>query len=90
MLAHPLFPKLKALRLSGMADSLEERSEFASEQKLTPVEFLALLLDDEIDRRHLTGHWCWRWPLAASSSEKLAHLRPDWCRQEPSGDGYGL
>ena len=51
MLSHPLLPKLKALRLSGMADSLEERSELAREQKLTPVEFLALLLDDEIDRR---------------------------------------
>jgi len=52
MLSHPLLPKLKALRLSGMANSLEERSELARGQKLTPVEFLALLLDDEIDRRH--------------------------------------
>ena len=52
MLSHPLLPKLKALRLSGMADSLEERAELAREQKLTPVEFLALLLDDEIDRRY--------------------------------------
>ena len=52
MLSHPLLPKLKALRLSGMTDSLEERAQLAREQKLTPVEFLALLLDDEIDRRH--------------------------------------
>lgn len=52
MLSHPLLSKLKQLRLSGMADSLEERAELAREQKLTPVEFLALLLDDEIDRRH--------------------------------------
>jgi DNA replication protein DnaC len=52
MLSHPLLPKLKALRLSGMSDSLEERAELAREQKLTPVEFLALLLDDEINRRH--------------------------------------
>lgn len=51
MLTHPLLPKLKALRLSGMVDSLQERAELAREQGLTPVEFLALLLDDEIDRR---------------------------------------
>lgn len=52
MLTHPLLPKLKELKLSGMADSLEMRSELAREQGLTPVEFLALLLDDEIERRH--------------------------------------
>lgn len=52
MLTHPLLPKLKELRLSAMVDSLEERAEIARQQKLTPVEFLALLLDDEIDRRH--------------------------------------
>ncbi len=51
MLSHPLLPKLKALRLSGMADSLQERAELAREEGLTPVEFLALLLDDELDRR---------------------------------------
>lgn len=51
MLSHPLLPKLKALRLSGMADSLEIRADLAREQQLTPVEFLALLLDDELDRR---------------------------------------
>ena len=51
MLSHPLLPKLKELRLSGMVDTLEERAELAREQKLSPVEFLALLIDDEIDRR---------------------------------------
>lgn len=51
MLMHPLLPKLRQLRLSGMVESLEERAELAREQKLSPVEFLALLLDDEIDRR---------------------------------------
>jgi DNA replication protein DnaC len=48
---HPLLPKLKQLRLSGMVESLEERAELAMEQKLSAVEFLALLLDDEIERR---------------------------------------
>ncbi len=47
MLNHPLLPKLKELRLSGMVDTLEERAELAREQKLSPVEFLALLSDDE-------------------------------------------
>ncbi len=40
------------MRLSGMVNSLEARSELAREQGLTPAEFLALLLDDEIERRH--------------------------------------
>jgi DNA replication protein DnaC len=51
MLTHPLQPKLKELKLSGMLHSLEERAELAKEQKLSPTEFLALLLDDEIERR---------------------------------------
>ena len=36
MLTHPLLPKLKELRLSGMADSLEARSELARERGLSP------------------------------------------------------
>jgi len=52
MLTHPLLPKLKKLRLSAMADTLEARSELARQEGLTPAEFLALLLDDEIERRH--------------------------------------
>jgi DNA replication protein DnaC len=51
MLIHPLQPKLKALRLSGMLTTLEQRAEAAREQSLAPLEFLALLLDDEIERR---------------------------------------
>ena len=56
MLAHPLLPKLKELRLSGMADTLNERAQIAQIQNLTPVDFLALLLDDEIDRRQQRRH----------------------------------
>lgn len=51
MLTHPLLPKLRQLKLAGMLDTLEARSALAQESQLTPVEFLALLLDDEIDRR---------------------------------------
>ncbi len=52
MLTHPLLPKLRELCLGGMLESLEERAALAQEQQLSPVEFLALLLDDEIARRH--------------------------------------
>ena len=55
MLSHPLLPKLKILRLSGMLETLEERAQLARDQDLSPVEFLALLLDDEIDRRQRTA-----------------------------------
>jgi len=51
MLVHPLLPKLKALNLSGMADTLDQRAQTAQQESMAPVEFLALLLDDELDRR---------------------------------------
>src|ERR1700677_852179 len=51
MLSHPLLPKLKQLRLSGIAESLEERAAMASANAMRPVDFLALLLEDELDRR---------------------------------------
>jgi DNA replication protein DnaC len=52
MLTHPLLPKLRELCLGGMVESLDARAALAQSQGLTPVEFLALLLDDEIERRH--------------------------------------
>jgi DNA replication protein DnaC len=58
MLTHPLLPKLRQLCLSGMVNTLDLRAEQAQQQQLTPVEFLALLLDDELERRnqqHLTN-----------------------------------
>ncbi len=51
MQVHPLLPKLKRLRLGGMVYTLEQRSQEAIERSLAPVEFLALLVDDEIERR---------------------------------------
>jgi DNA replication protein DnaC len=50
-LVHPLLPKLKQLRLSGMLSTLEVRADQAARDHLAPGEFLALLLDDEIERR---------------------------------------
>jgi DNA replication protein DnaC len=51
MMLHPLVPKLRQLRMSGMAQTLEVRASEAVQQNLSPVEFLALLLDDELERR---------------------------------------
>lgn len=51
MLTHPLLPKLRALKLSGMALTLDTRSTQAVAGNLTPTEFLAILLDDELERR---------------------------------------
>ena len=52
MMTHPLLPKLRQLRLSGMLNSLDIRAAQATERQLSPTEFLALLLDDEIERRN--------------------------------------
>ena len=56
MNTHPLLPKLRALGLSGMADTLDERVEIAKMRNLSHQELLALLLDDEIDRRSQRRH----------------------------------
>lgn len=50
-LVHPLLPKLKRLGLSGMLDTLEVRAAQAARDHLSSGEFLALLLDDELERR---------------------------------------
>ncbi len=47
----PLLPKLRQLKLSGMLQTLDLRAAQAIERQLSPVEFLALLLDDELERR---------------------------------------
>lgn len=51
MITHPLLPKLRQLKLSGMVQTLDLRATQATERQLSPVEFLALLLDDELERR---------------------------------------
>ena len=51
MMTHPLLPKLRQLKLSGMLNTLELRAEQASQEDLSPLQFFALLLDDEIERR---------------------------------------
>ena len=51
MMSHPLLPKLRQLKLGGMVQTLDVRASQAIERQLTPLEFLALLLDDELERR---------------------------------------
>jgi DNA replication protein DnaC len=46
-----LIPKLKALRLSGILQTLEVRNRQAIEDKHSYVEFLERLLEDEVERR---------------------------------------
>lgn len=46
-----LAPILKQLRLSGIVESLEQRTRQAIENKLTYPEFLALIIQDEAGRR---------------------------------------
>jgi DNA replication protein DnaC len=53
-MTHPLLPKLRQLRLSGMVHTLDVRAAQATERQLAPIEFLALLLDDELERRSQT------------------------------------
>ena len=45
MLSHPLLPKLRQLKLSGILDTLETRAAQATRDQLSPTEFLAILLD---------------------------------------------
>jgi DNA replication protein DnaC len=51
VLSHPLLPKLRQLKLSGILDTLETRAAQATRDQLSPTEFLAILLDDELERR---------------------------------------
>lgn len=50
-LTHQLVPGLKRLRLSGILETLDVRTQQAISEKWSYVEFLARLLEDEIARR---------------------------------------
>jgi DNA replication protein DnaC len=50
-LTHQLTPQLKRLRLSGALESLELRNQQAIQDKLSYIEFLARLIQDEVERR---------------------------------------
>jgi DNA replication protein DnaC len=74
MMPHPLLPKLRRLKLSGMVLTLDTRAAQAVERGLTPVEFLALLLDDELERRdqqRLARQLAW---AGCDGQKTLAHF----------------
>jgi DNA replication protein DnaC len=50
-MTHQLMPFLKRLRLSGILETLEVRNQQAIAGKWTYVEFLARLVEDEVERR---------------------------------------
>jgi DNA replication protein DnaC len=50
-LLEKLTPQLKALRLSGILETLDVRNMEAIESKLSHIEFLGLVLNDEFERR---------------------------------------
>jgi DNA replication protein DnaC len=54
-IAPDLVRRLKRLRLGGLLPTLPDRATHARQAKLNPVEFLELLLQDEIDRRDSQG-----------------------------------
>ncbi len=50
-----LLPRLRQLKLSGMGDAIGARATEARTRQLDPLEFLLLLLDDELARREADG-----------------------------------
>jgi len=50
-MTHQLIPFLKRLRLSGILQTLQARNQQAIDGRWTYVEFLARLLEDEVERR---------------------------------------
>ena len=50
-----LQPRLRRLKLSGMLDAIGARAEEARSSSLDPVDFLLLLLEDELARREAEG-----------------------------------
>ena len=50
-----LQPRLRRLKLSGMLDAVAARTEEARTAQLDPIDFLLLLLDDELARREAAG-----------------------------------
>ena len=48
--------QLVELRLSGMAKALEVRNEYAISERLSFIDFLSLLLEDELSNRRDNGY----------------------------------
>jgi len=74
MMSHPLLPKLRQLRLSGILNTLDVRVSQAVDQQLAPLEFLALLLDDELERRNQKRLILMLTLSGCDSNKTLAHF----------------
>jgi DNA replication protein DnaC len=74
MMSHPLSPKLRQLRLSGILQTLDVRVSQAVDQQLAPLEFLALLLDDELERRSQKRLTLLLAASGCNSNKTLAHF----------------
>jgi DNA replication protein DnaC len=74
MMSHPLSPKLRQLKLSGILHTLDMRVSQAVDQQLAPLEFLALLLDDELERRDQQHHVVMLSLSGCDNNKTLAHF----------------
>ena len=74
MMSHPLSPKLRQLRLSGILETLDVRVSQAVDQQLAPLEFLALLLDDELERRSQNRQVLMISQSGCDNNKTLAHF----------------
>jgi DNA replication protein DnaC len=74
MISHPLYPKLRQLKLSGMLQTLDMRVSQSIDQQLAPLEFLALLLDDELERRQQQGQVMRLAKSGCDCNKTLAHF----------------
>ena len=75
-IAPDLVRRLKRLRLGGLLPTLPDRATDARQAKLAPLEFLELLLQDEIDRRDRQG--LHRRVETAGVDEIVTYEQPVW------------
>jgi DNA replication protein DnaC len=73
-MSHPLYPKLRQLKLSGILHTLDVRISQSVDQQLAPLEFLALLLDDELERRSQNRQVLMISQSGCDNNKTLAHF----------------
>jgi hypothetical protein len=73
----PLISNLKRLRLSGLASILEVRLQEATGNQLNHLEFLELIVNDELDCAPETGHK----RLGGFGTDWYFVMRKGWCHE---------
>lgn len=71
---HPLLPKQKQLKLSGMLGTREVRARQAAQENLSAAEFLALLVDDELEWRQQSQLRRYLQEAGCQEGKTLAHF----------------